>query len=117
MADHDPGCIFCKIARREIPASVVYEAPGGLAFRDINPQAPAHILVIPERHFASLNEASAEPELLGRLLAMIREIAAQEGLERAGYRVVVNTGADGGQSVDHLHFHLLGGRQLGWPPG
>lgn len=117
MADHDPNCIFCKIARREIPATVVREAPGALAFRDIDPKAPVHILLIPTRHVASLNEAGADPDLLGRLLALISDIAAQEGLAQSGYRVVINTGGDGGQSVAHLHLHLLGGRQMGWPPG
>ena len=117
MPDHDPNCIFCKIARHEIPADVVYEDAAMIAFRDLNPQAPVHILVIPVRHLASLNEASAEPALLGTLLATAQRIAAQQGLAERGYRIVNNIGADGGQSVGHLHFHLLGGRSLGWPPG
>jgi histidine triad (HIT) family protein len=117
MADYDPSCIFCKIARHEIPTTLVYDADGVVAFRDINPQAPTHILVIPNRHFPSLNEAGAEPEVLGKLLAIAQLVAVQEGLDQRGYRAVINTGADGGQSVGHLHVHILGGRQLGWPPG
>jgi histidine triad (HIT) family protein len=117
MPDYDASCIFCKIARHEIPSNLVHDADGIVAFRDISPQAPTHILVIPDRHFLSLNEASAEPGLLGRLLAVAQSVAVQEGLDQRGYRVVINTGADGGQSVGHLHIHLLGGRKLGWPPG
>ncbi|MFN8537549.1 MAG: histidine triad nucleotide-binding protein [Thermomicrobiales bacterium] len=117
MPDYDASCIFCKIARHEIPTAPVYDADGIVAFRDINPQAPTHILVIPEHHYPSLNEASADPELLGRLLAVAQLVAVQEGLDQRGYRAVINTGADAGQSVGHLHIHLLGGRQLGWPPG
>ena len=117
MPDHDPNCIFCTIARHEIPANIVYEDDETIAFRDLNPQAPVHILIIPVRHLASLNEASAEPALLGKLLVAAQRIAAEHGLAERGYRVVNNIGADGGQSVGHLHFHLLGGRSLGWPPG
>ena len=116
MPGHDSSCIFCKIARHEIPANVVYEDDEGIAFRDLSPQAPVHILIIPGRHLASLNEASADPALLGKLLATAQRVAAQEGLAERGYRIVNNI-ADGGQSVGHLHFRLLGGRALGWPPG
>jgi histidine triad (HIT) family protein len=117
MPDYDANCIFCKIARHEVPSNLVHDAEGIVAFRDLNPQAPTHILVIPDRHFPSLNEASAESGLLGKLLAVAQLVAVQEELDQRGYRVVINTGADAGQSVGHLHIHLLGGRQLGWPPG
>lgn len=109
--------IFTKIVRREIPADIVYEDDLVLAFRDIAPQAPVHILVIPKKPIPKLADASPEDgELLGHLLLIIKQIAAEEKLDR-GYRVVVNNGADGGQTVDHLHFHILGGRQMQWPPG
>ena len=117
MPDHDPSCLFCKLVRREIPATLLYEDAEMIAFRDIAPQAPTHILVIPTQHYPSLNEASADPALLGKLLALVQRIAVQQGLDRPGYRVAINTGTDGGQSVAHLHLHLLGGRPLGWPPG
>jgi len=112
-------CIFCGIVNKEIPADVVYEDDEVLAFRDINPQAPVHVLMIPKKHIASLDEAGGsdeERDLLGHLMVKIREIAAGLGLEN-GYRVVINNGEDGMQTVAHLHLHLLGGRQMGWPPG
>jgi histidine triad (HIT) family protein len=117
MPDYDPNCIFCKIARREIPADLVHDDGEVAAFRDINPQAPVHVLVIPARHLPSLDEARAEPALLGKLLAIAGLIAAQQGLGERGYRVVINAGQEGGQTVPHLHVHLLGGRDLTWPPG
>jgi histidine triad (HIT) family protein len=111
-------CIFCKIIGREIPARVVYEDDDLLAFEDIKPQAPVHILIIPKDHFASLAEASDQKgALLGRLLLRARDIARQKNLEPTGYRVVLNTGRDSGQEVAHLHVHLLGGRRMAWPPG
>ncbi|WP_413173918.1 histidine triad nucleotide-binding protein [Anabaena azotica] len=109
--------IFSKIIRREIPANIVYEDDLALAFTDVNPQAPVHILVIPKKPI--VNIATAEPEdqaLLGHLLLIVQKVAAEAGLEN-GYRVVMNTGADGGQTVYHLHIHILGGRHLSWPPG
>ncbi len=109
--------LFSRIIRREIPADIVYEDDRALAFRDINPQAPVHILVIPKKPIPNLAAAQSEDEaLLGHLLLVVKQIAAQEGLA-AGYRVVINTGTDGGQTVYHLHLHLLGGRGLQWPPG
>lgn len=109
--------IFSKIIRREIPADIVYEDDLCLAFRDITPQAPTHILVIPKKPIPKLAEATEDDKtLLGHLLFTVSEIARQEELKR-GYRVVINTGEDGGQTVFHLHLHLLGGRALGWPPG
>jgi histidine triad (HIT) family protein len=109
--------IFQRIADKEIPAQIVYEDDQCVAFRDINPQAPTHVLLIPRRAIASLDAATAEDTaLLGHLLAKAREVAATLGLS-GGYRVVVNCGPDGGQTVDHLHLHLLGGRPMTWPPG
>jgi histidine triad (HIT) family protein len=111
-----PSCIFCRIARGEIPAKMVANGKDIVAFRDLNPQAPVHILVIPKKHVASLDDAS-DSDLLGRMLALAAAIARQEGSAKSGYRTVINTGKDGGQSVDHLHIHLLGGRHMTWPPG
>jgi histidine triad (HIT) family protein len=109
--------IFQKIIDRQIPADIVYEDDLSLAFRDINPQAPTHILIIPKRQIPSLSNATdADSALLGHLLLVARKLADQFGLTN-GYRAVINSGPDGGQSVDHLHVHLLGGRALTWPPG
>ncbi len=110
--------VFKKIIDREIPATIVYEDDLCLAFRDINPQAPTHVLLVPKQEIPSL--AATRPEdhrLLGHLLVKAAEIARAEGLETRGYRVVINAGRDGGQSVDHLHLHILGGRPMAWPPG
>jgi len=110
-------CLFCKIAGGEIPSKKVYEDDEFFAFHDINPQAPTHVLVIPRRHIASLEDVAADDEaLLGRLLLVCRRLARELGIE-TGYRVVNNCGAPAGQSVFHIHFHLLGGRPMGWPPG
>ncbi|MCY7276804.1 MAG: histidine triad nucleotide-binding protein [Phormidesmis sp. CAN_BIN44] len=109
--------IFGKIIRKEIPADIVYEDNLTLAFRDVNPQAPTHILVIPKQAIAKLSDAeSADHALMGHLLLTAKRVAQQVGLTN-GYRVVINTGDDGGQTVDHLHLHILGGRSLTWPPG
>jgi histidine triad (HIT) family protein len=108
------SCIFCQIASGAIPTPFVLADEEVVVFRDIQPQAPVHLLVVPRRHVASLNETAAEP-LLGRLLLAARQAAAQAGLEQ--YRVVVNTGPEAGQSVLHLHLHVLGGRAMAWPPG
>ena len=110
------SCLFCRIVRGEIPAAIVAENDTAIAFRDIGPQAPVHVLVIPRTHFGSLNEAS-DADVLGELLALAQRVAASERVATSGYRVVINTGADGGQSVGHLHLHVLGGRRLKWPPG
>lgn len=110
------GCVFCKIAAGEIAATVVKRGDGLLAFRDANPQAPTHVLVIPNDHVSSLNDAK-DAALLGRLMAFAREVARAEGIAERGYRVVLNTNPDGGQTVFHLHLHLLGGRAMTWPPG
>ncbi len=110
--------IFGKIIRREIPATIVYETEKVLAFRDINPVAPVHILVIPKREIPSLAHARVEDaSLLGELLLAAAEVARQEGLEEGGYRVVTNIGDEGGQTVFHLHLHVIGGRSMEWPPG
>jgi histidine triad (HIT) family protein len=109
-------CLFCRIARKEIPAQIVAETEQCLAFRDINPQAPLHVLVIPKEHFASLG-AVTEPDLIGQIMLLAAEVARALGVAAAGYRVVLNTGDDGGQTVGHLHAHLLAGRALRWPPG
>ena len=109
-------CLFCRIARQEIPVPLVYDANGCVAFRDINPQAPTHILVVPREHIPSLNEA-ADAALIGRLSLAAAQIAKQEGIAESGYRTVMNTNRDGGQTVSHVHLHLLGGRSLAWPPG
>jgi histidine triad (HIT) family protein len=112
-------CIFCRIVSGEIPAQVVRRTEDAVAFRDLNPQAPTHVLVVPATHYGAARDAvGADGErTLGRLLAFAAEIATELGLDAGGYRIVTNTGRDGGQSVGHLHFHLLGGRALGWPPG
>lgn len=109
-------CIFCKIASGEIPCDRVMETDAALAFRDINPQAPTHVLVIPKRHLPGVHAAS-EADELGALLLAAKEVARLEGVDRTGYRLVINSGQQGGQTVDHLHIHVLGGRQMTWPPG
>ena len=111
-------CLFCKIVEGEIPADIVYENDTVLAFRDINPQAPTHILIIPREHIGTINDLSPEHEaVVGRLFMAAKEIAAAEGLTEKGYRVVMNCGEGAGQSVFHIHLHLLGGRGFDWPPG
>jgi histidine triad (HIT) family protein len=111
------GCLFCKIITGMIPAQRVYEDEVCIAFPDINPQALSHVLVVPKEHIASLAEVGPEhTALLGQLMTAATEVARRQKLGR-GYRVVVNTGAEGGQTVPHLHLHVLGGRHMGWPPG
>ena len=114
MADN----IFAKIIRKEIPAKIVYEDDRALAFRDVNPKAPVHILIVPKRDIARISEAKAGDEpLLGHLLTVAAEVARQEAIDGTGYRLVINKGAHAGESVAHLHVHLLVGRQMDWPPG
>lgn len=110
------SCIFCRIAAGEIPATRVMESEHCVAFRDLSPQAPTHVLVIPRRHVESLNQLD-DPALAAALFAMARDVARAEGIDESGYRVVVNTNANGGQTVYHLHLHVLGGRAMRWPPG
>ena len=114
----ETDCIFCKIATGELPTDKIYEDDYALAFRDLHPQAPVHLLVIPKDHLESLNDVSPSDEkVLGHLMRLASRIANQLGIAESGFRTVVNTGPDGGQSVFHLHVHLLGGRPLTWPPG
>ncbi|MCS7252686.1 MAG: histidine triad nucleotide-binding protein [Armatimonadota bacterium] len=112
------GCIFCDIASGKVQSRIAYEDEDVIAFHDINPQAPIHILIIPKKHIANLNETSDDDlKLLSKLLLVARDIAKKEGVSERGYRIVLNTNREAGQSVFHIHFHLLGGRPFGWPPG
>jgi len=114
MAD----CLFCKIVAGEIPARFVKRTADAVAFHDIDPRAPVHVLVIPTRHVPAVRDAGADGDaMLGRTLRFAAEVATELGLDAGGYRIVTNTGLDAGQSVDHLHLHVLGGRRLTWPPG
>lgn len=111
-------CLFCRIATGDIPAKIVYQDDETIAFDDINPQAPTHVLVIPRRHVASVEACEEDHrQMLGSILFACAKVAQLKGLPEQGYRIVTNTGPDAGQSVFHLHFHVLGGRQLRWPPG
>lgn len=111
-------CIFCKIIRGETQASLIYRDESVVALQDIQPVAPTHILIVPVRHIVSLQELGREDEfLLGKVFSVVRILAVQEKIDQIGYRLVVNTGSDGGQTVFHLHWHLIGGRRLMWPPG
>jgi len=111
-------CIFCKIAQGALPTKIVYQDDEFVAFSDINPQAPVHLLVIPKAHYADVTEAAkVEPGLISRLFSVIVRLAADVDLVPEGFRIVCNTGSNGGQTVKHLHFHVLGGRFMGWPPG
>jgi histidine triad (HIT) family protein len=112
------SCLFCRIIAREIPASIVYEDEDVLAFNDINPQAPTHVLVVPKRHVSTLNElATGDDQLVGGLVRRAAAIAAERGIAAGGFRTVFNTNRDAGQTVFHIHLHLLGGRSMEWPPG
>lgn len=112
------ACLFCEIAAGRVPAQVVYNSPDVTAFRDINAQAPTHLLIIPNRHVNSIAElGSADAALLARLVEVANDLARQEGIAEEGYRLVTNCGPNGGQTVPHLHLHLLGGRAMAWPPG
>lgn len=111
-------CLFCSIIEGRIPATKVYEDEGCVAFRDINPKAPTHVLIVPRKHIPTLNDLTPEDvELVGRLFLAAKKIAADEGIAEPGYRTVFNCNAAAGQAVFHIHLHLLGGRELGWPPG
>lgn len=112
----DTTCLFCRIVSGEISATIVAQNAHALAFRDISPVAPVHVLVVPRRHIASLSDADNAVEL-GELTLLAAEVARMDGVEKSGYRVVANTGVDGGQTVHHLHLHVLGGRAMDWPPG
>ena len=111
-------CLFCKIAAREIPSEIVHESENVIAFRDIDPKAPTHILLIPREHLVSVAQVDeAHAAMLGELFRAAAHLAKAEGVDRSGWRVVTNVGEDAGQAVHHLHFHLLGGRPMSWPPG
>jgi histidine triad (HIT) family protein len=113
-----PDCLFCKIIERKIPGSIVYEDDRLLAFDDINPQAPTHVLVVPKRHVESLNDLQpGDDQIVGELVRRAAAIARERGISAGGFRTVFNTNRDAGQTVFHIHLHLLGGRSLGWPPG
>jgi histidine triad (HIT) family protein len=113
MAD---DCLFCRIVRGEIPAKLVAQTDSCVAFRDIDPRAPTHVLIVPREHVPTLSDVT-DPELVGKMALLAAEIAKREGVSAGGYRTVINTNADAGQTVFHLHMHLLGGRPFGWPPG
>jgi histidine triad (HIT) family protein len=115
MAD----CIFCKIASGDIQAKLVKRTPDAVAFHDLTPQAPVHVLIIPTKHYPALRDATGKDAeaMLGKLMVFAAQVATDLGLDASGYRLVTNTGPDGGQSVFHLHLHLLGGRRMAWPPG
>ncbi len=111
-------CLFCKIANHEIPSTTVYEDDQVIAFQDIDPKAPFHVLVVPKKHISSVLEVEdMDKDLMYHIVTVIQKIAKESGIDQSGFRVVVNTGEDGGQSVQHLHFHVLGKRLLNWPPG
>jgi histidine triad (HIT) family protein len=111
-------CLFCKIINGDIPAEIVYEDDAVLAFRDINAQAPTHVLVIPRTHIATINDIQPDQgELIGKMYLAAKQVAKQEGISESGYRTVMNCGEGAGQTVFHIHLHVLGGRSLGWPPG
>jgi len=111
-------CLFCKIIDKEIPSEILYEDDSVIAFKDVNPQAPIHILVIPKEHIESARDIDKDNcHVIGHIFAVIRDLAKELGLDEDGYRVVNNCGKHGGQTVSHIHFHILGGRQLSWPPG
>ena len=117
-SDKVDECIFCKIVNKEIPAKAVYEDDRIIAFDDINPQAPVHVLLIPKEHFKSLEDIpEGSKDLLGHILIKARQVALEKGVGDSGYRIVLNTGRDSGQDVFHIHFHVLGGRRMSWPPG
>lgn len=111
-------CVFCRLAKGQLRADIVYEDEAVLAFKDIHPQAPVHVLVIPREHLTALWEVDAShTQILGRLLLAANDIADRMGVQQTGYRIVINTGTEAGQTVDHVHVHVLGGRKLAWPPG
>lgn len=114
----EQDCLFCRIVAGEIPSDIIYQDERSIVFRDINAQAPVHVLVVPREHIESLDEASQKDEaMLGHLLRVAARVANEQGLSESGYRSVINTGAGVGQSVFHLHVHVLGGRPMSWPPG
>lgn len=114
----DPHCIFCKIIEKKIPSKIVYEDALAVAFEDVNPQAPVHILIVPRKHVPEIHSmAESDKELIGHLFVVAKKISGDKGLDARGYRMVINNGAGAGQSVFHIHLHLLSGRGFSWPPG
>jgi histidine triad (HIT) family protein len=114
----EENCLFCKILNGEIPADIVYESDTAIAFRDINAKAPTHVLVIPRKHISTMNDIEVDDEtVIGSLYTAAREIAAQDGIAEDGYRTVMNCNESAGQTVFHIHLHVMGGRQMAWPPG
>ena len=114
----DPDCIFCKIIEKKIPAKIIHEDDHALAFEDLNPQAPVHTLIVPKKHIADIHSITiADRELVGHLFFVAKKLAADKGLDKHGYRMVINNGRDAGQTVFHIHLHLLSGRGFTWPPG
>lgn len=114
----ESDCLFCKIIADEIPADIIHESPDAIAFRDINPQAPTHVLIVPRQHISTINDlAESDTDTVGQLFLAARNIARQEGFAEDGYRVTMNCNAAAGQTVFHIHLHLLGGRNFTWPPG
>jgi len=114
----DPNCVFCKIIDKKIPSAIVHEDDFAMAFEDVNPQAPVHILVVPKKHIPDIhNIAITDRELIGHLFFVAKKIAADRGLDVKGYRMVINNGAGAGQTVFHIHLHVLSGRRFAWPPG
>ncbi|KOF57013.1 MULTISPECIES: histidine triad nucleotide-binding protein [Clostridium] len=111
-------CVFCKIVKGEIPSNKVYEDDKIISFKDLNPEAPVHVLIIPKKHISSLNDVNDEDaEIIAHIFKTVPKLVKELGIDEAGYRIVSNCGENGGQSVPHVHFHLLGGRSLNWPPG
>jgi len=111
-------CLFCRLAAREIPTEIVFESDNIFAFKDIDPKAPYHVLIIPKKHIPTLNDiGEEEKKIMGELLLAAKQIASHLGIDETGYRTIINCNADGGQEVFHLHLHLLGGRKMAWPPG
>lgn len=116
--NRDPNCIFCRIASKEIPSRIVYEDEKVMAIEDVNPQGPVHLLVIPMKHIPTMQDITeGDTDLMGRLFRTINRLARERGISEKGYRVVINCGPAGGQTVYHLHLHLIGGRSMKWPPG
>lgn len=114
----DPTCIFCKVIEKKVPAKVLHEDEYAVAFEDLNPQAPVHVLIVPKKHIADIHSiVVTDREIIGHLFFVAKSIAVQKGLEQGGYRMVINNGRDAGQSVFHIHLHLLSGRSFSWPPG
>ncbi|OGV36822.1 MAG: histidine triad nucleotide-binding protein [Legionellales bacterium RIFCSPHIGHO2_12_FULL_35_11] len=111
------SCLFCKIVAGEIPAEIIYNDDEIMAIRDISPKAPLHLLIIPKLHIETINDTNGKTEFLGKLILRAKELAKEHGVSEAGYRLVFNVNAEGGQEIYHIHLHLLGGRQLTWPPG